>query len=371
MRHPLLVLAASMLLCASCVHEFPDGPDMPSPPATAEPVRLYRLTLRHDSTLDLLGEFDYASGETLSTRAEGPAEARKKHSIRYIINAYAESRGEFTRSVDTTFTFLRDVESGLDASFDINMPDGSWKFIAWTDYTDEGSVSDKYYDTSDFTEIVLANRDTHFGSNQFREAFFGSAETAISRAGVTSPDTVILGESTIRMERPMARYTFITTDLRRFIENETSSARNNVAPSEVAAAPADASGAPANAPALRDYRVRFIYTRFMPCSFNAYTGKPADSWTGVAYESEIEKLSDDEARIGFDYVFVNGDRTAATVGVEVLDRDGNLLARIPAFDVPLERSRHTIVKGEFLTTKSGGEMGINPDFDGEFNIEIK
>ena len=102
-----------------------------------------------------------------------------------------------------------------------------------------------------------------------------------------------------------------------------------------------------------------------------FINRPADSWTGVIYDSTIRAVNDDEAEVAFDYVFVNGSETAVTVAMEVYDLDDNLLARIPAFDVPLKRSKLTIVKGDFLTTRAGGEIGISPDFEGDFNIEIK
>lgn len=346
-------------MAVSCdVHEFPAVPSLPSEPTPPAPERVFRLTLHHDQGLPLLGEFDYNSGNPVTSRSMlGPDEAFKPHCIRYTINTYSEIRGILSREPDTTYVFTRDEGTGLDAMFEIDIPKGDYNIVVWTDYVDAGSTADKYYDTSDFSEIILSRRGEHYGSCSWRDGFYGLVSTTVSRkdehGGI---ETVDLGEATIEMKRPMARYTFISTDLRRFIENESKMRMQ---------------GAPSKAPGLDDYRVRFIYTRYMPCSFNLFTGKPADSWTGVEYESRIEPINDDEARVGFDYVFVNGDRTAATVGLEVLDKEGNLLARIPAFDVPLERSRHTIVKGEFLTTKSGGAMGINPDFDGSFNIEIK
>lgn len=150
------------------------------------------------------------------------------------------------------------------------------------------------------------------------------------------------------MARPMARYRFISTDLARFmgaVENRRSDG-------------------------LDRYIIRMVYTRYMPCSYNMFTDRPADSWTGIDYISEIHPVSATEAELAFDYVFVNGSQTAVTVGVEVYDSDGALLAGVPAFDVPLKRSMETVVRGEFLTTRASGSVGVDPGFDGSFDIFI-
>lgn len=345
----------TLMLTGCDVHEFVDDPAAPN-----KPIKVFRLTLRHDQALPLLGKFSYAGGSVNSTsRSTGPEEEARPHWIRYTINAYESSRGEVSRAPQKTYVFSREFSNDLDTTVEIALPEGDYRLIAWTDYVDHGSSADKYYNTSDFAEIILAHKGTHYGSNRFRDSFYGSVETSVSNTNASgSVVKDIIDEAIVDMKRPVARYTFISTDLRRFLESEGKAARLSGSLSK-------------NSPALGDYRVRFVYTRYMPCSFNTFTGKPADSWTGVEFESRIVQTSDHEAQIGFDYVFVNGNHTAATVGLEVMDRQGNLLARIPPFDVPLERSRHTIVKGEFLTTKSGGAMGIDPDFDGEFNIEIE
>lgn len=110
----------------------------------------------------------------------------------------------------------------------------------------------------------------------------------------------------------------------------------------------------------------------MARSFNMFTNRPADSWAGVSYESDLKVIDSDHAEVGFDYVFVNSHDTSVNVSVEIYDRsDGTVLARIRPVDVPLSRSRHTYVTGPFLTTTAGGAVGIDPSYDGDFNIWIQ
>ena len=49
--------------------------------------------------------------------------------------------------------------------------------------------------------------------------------------------------------------------------------------------------------------------------------------------------------------------------------DGERIAGFPSLDVPVWLSTITLVKGNFLTTKASGGVGIDPGFDGEFNIK--
>lgn len=361
--YALLTLSA-LLLTGCCIHQEPKPPVEVEPPSDTRP---FRLSLVFDRDLPLLGEYVYDGGNVARSRSRGPEDALLPHDARYTVNAYGISRGgEVVRRPDASFVFTRQSAAGLDTVVDIAVPEGDYRLIVFVDHVDAGTKADKYYDTSDFEEIILRDRGRHSGSNPWREAFVGYAETSVvSRAPDGSPSRSPVDGAAVAMRRPMAKYRFISTDLRRFIEQSARSRAGREAAAD------GKGGEPSRAPALGDYRVTMHYTRYMPCSFNMFTDRPADSWTGVSYESTIRPVGDDEAEVAFDYVFVNGSETAVTVAMEVHDTDGTLLARIPAFEVPLRRSMETIVRGEFLTTRAGGAIGISPGFDGSFDIEIK
>lgn len=114
----------------------------------------------------------------------------------------------------------------------------------------------------------------------------------------------------------------------------------------------------------------FYYSGYMPCAFNIMDNKPCDSMTGVSFESTIKAVDEHEARLGFDYVFVNGKESSVMVTVALLDEDGTQLSRSNQIEVPLKRSMLTVVKGSFLIQETGGGVAIDPDFEGEFNIVL-
>ena len=109
----------------------------------------------------------------------------------------------------------------------------------------------------------------------------------------------------------------------------------------------------------------------MPHQFNMFTNRPSDSKTGVTYGSSIEALGEEEALLGFDYVFVNGNESSVQVALHVEDNEGNKVADIGTIDIPLVRGKITEVRGAFLTSRAGGGIGIDAGFDGEYNIFIK
>ena len=160
------------------------------------------------------------------------------------------------------------------------------------------------------------------------------------------PDTL-----DVVMQRPLAKFEFVTNDVVEFIDKEStriaSKANGNKA--------ASTDDTPTRAVNIEDYKVVFYYVGFMPHAYSMHTDKPVDSSTGVMFESTLKKLSESEASMGFDYVFVNG-------------KKGTQLSLTEPIEVPLKRSHHTILTGMFLMSEASGGVTINPDFDGDHNL---
>ena len=119
---------------------------------------------------------------------------------------------------------------------------------------------------------------------------------------------------------------------------------------------------------LDDYRVVFFYVGFMPNAYSLITDKPVDSATGVFFSSKLTQISQSDASMGFDYVFVNGQESVTTVVIGIFNRAGEQLGMTAPIDVPIKRGIHTIIEGKFLLEDNKGGVNINPDFDGDFNL---
>lgn len=335
-----LLMIVMALLSGGCdVHEFPKEEE-PEPPQ-----RVATVTLHFDTRIPLWQELQHDGSKVNASTRAGDVQLER----RYIILAYRMVKGEFSKDAVDRWTFYGPADTDPDTTFTVPLPDGKFQLMVWSDLTIIGKHADHHYDTSDFNEISLADKRNYSGSDDTRDAFRGEGR-------ISASDT----HCEISMIRPLAKFRFITTDLDKFISQETRrsgiNSRDDTRSLDM----------------MDNYIVRFVYPRYMPRSFNMFTNRPADSWTGMFYNSDIRPIDGTTAEMGFDYVFVNTHDTSINVAIEVYDRNsGTLLARINPIDVPLRRSHLTTVSGPFLTTRAEGGAGIDPDYDGEFNIEIK
>ncbi len=337
--HLLIFLCLAYGLASCDVHEFPNIPERVP----------FTLHLNCKTQLPIHEEINY------TTRS---ADATAEHDMRYIINVYKSEDGEnFTRQADTTIVYTRHLDEEQGHSIQLNLSQGFYNFIVWSDHVDKGTNGDKYYNTSNPAEITYPDPENYEGNNNFQDAFHGTVQATVLYDQY-SDGGVVKQEAVIQLERPLARFKFISTDLKEFIGQVLESAASKGKTTSLTINP-------------DDYRVVFRYTGFMPCSFNMFTNKPNDSWTGVSFEGNMIPLDENEIELGFDYVFVNGTESKTNVAVEVYDKDGELLSCTNTVEVPLVRSKLTIVRGNFLTSKATGSVGINSDYNGDFNIEIK
>lgn len=341
---------AMLSLLTACVHEFPVERYERVP---------FLLHLDFSTEMPLYKEIVYTrSGETDTDDPAG------SHDIRYVVNAYRTDnrRGE-NRVADTTFVFTKSDVENLDYTAQLYLQEGTYDFRVWADYVDEGSTEDKYYVTDDFSEIILADRKNHSGSNDFRDAFRGYASGTVTNPSYYTGSVAgsINNQATAEMKRPMGKFMFVSTDREVFLKRVAQMMKERGTLMSAEGQTID----------LDDFSVVFRYNPFMPCSFNMFTDKPADSWSGMSFVSRMRAGDKNEMHLGHDYIFVNGTETTLAISVEVYNREGELMSSTNPINVPIVRSRLTVVRGEFLTSKATGGITINPGFDGDdYNIEI-
>lgn len=334
-----LALTVLPVLSASCVHEFPDEPRV-------EP----KIGLRVTHSL----EWTYR--EMTVTRADG----RDPEALaRYHFKIFA--KGETSDPVAEEIFTREDLERN-DFFTTLNLPAGNYDLYAWSDYADPKNEESLFFTTSDFTGITYT--EPYNGNNHLRDAFRGFLSFTVN-----CESDCAMQEEVLELERPLARYEFRATDIMEFIDKETTRGQltrsdapigPNMSPEEIEQ----------RLPELGSYRVRMIYTGYMPSKFNNMLNRPVDSRTGMEYDAKITALSTEEARLGFDYVMVNGSESSVPVAMEVYDPSGLLIARSNPIDVPTKRGQTTIIRGRFLTSTASGGVGINPDFNGDYNIEL-
>lgn len=361
-RHLIIIykwLLPLLLLTACNVHEWPEE---------GNEVSLL-LQLRFDTSWDEQDHF-YTRGAngTRGTvtkgeaRSDVDARALGEYDMRYIIRAYAiDESGAVATTPTREFVFSQMVMTDYDyTTEELALPVGNYQLMAWADFVVPGTQSDMHYNSLDFTKISLTG--THTANTDYRDAFRGTLQAEFQGSiDEREPQTL-----TIEMERPMAKFTFISNDLREFIDKEETRVNRNNRNTKSA----DTKDATTKAVDLNDYRVLFIYSGYMPNTYNMFTDRPVDVTSNVQFESALSKLNDDEASMGFDYVMVNGGDASVEVTVGLFDAAGNQISMSDPIIVPLNRSVNTIMRGSFMMMEANGGVGIDPDFDGDYNVPI-
>ncbi len=343
-------LVACALLCiTSCaVHEWPEQ-------SPADVI----VNLDFDTQLP-----QYKVLNEEGTRASHDG---RDYNIRYTIAAYRLLQdGNYAEEPFLLKVFSKDEIEELNASFRFSIDEGSYRFYVWTDFVLAGTQSDYFYNTTNFRRISLQG--THEGNNDFRDAFSGSADLKVIRRGSKeTPSTV-----TVQMRRPLAKFEFITTDLQEFITKTIEAMIRKEEADAAAKAGETKSDGDTKTPVvdLEKYTVVFFYSGYMPNAYNMMEGKPCDSATGVKFSSAISAIDNHDARLGFDYVFVNGEESSVMVTVALYDEEGTQLSISRQIEVPIKRSMLTTVRGSFLMQNTGGGVAIDPGFEDEFNIYI-
>ena len=366
MRKTLYYISLCVMLLLAFVgcdvHEFPEERYDKVP---------FLLHLNFNTEMPLHKEITYTRSGNAETK--GLAE---QHDVRYIINAYrTDNMRSENREADTTFVFTKSDVEDLNYTAQLQLSEGTYDFKVWADYVDAGSTDDKYYDTRDFSKIILADKENHSGSNDCRDAFRGYATATVTNPTyyTGSVASAIDNQATAEMKRPMGKFKFVSTDVDVFLSRVAQMMKERGMPMSVDAG-SDTKTAYEQllqSIDLGEFYVVFRYNHFMPCEYNIFTDKPGDSWTGMSFTSRMYMENEMEMTLGYDYIFVNGSETTLAISVEVYNRDGELMSSSNPINVPIVRSKMTVVKGEFLTSKASGGITINPGYDGEdYNIEI-
>lgn len=342
-----IMLLPMLLLCACDVHEWPDRPEK------------VQFILKLNYEMDMTKWLHKYDGKNLTELGYGETydNSRESGKIRYIVRAYPLLKNQLvSQDYSNELIFTKDIADGYDHEMTLELAPGDYSIMVWSDLVENSSVN-PYYNASAFGEISLQGE--HAACNDYRDAFRGKGNISLVSDVVESNPC----ELEIAMQRPLAKFEFVTNDLTEFIRRETArllkgNASKLLSDDEPTAAKVR----------IEDYEVVFRCVGFMPDTYSIFTDKPVDSSTGVVFSSSLKAIKEGETSLGFDYVFVNGTESSVTLQIGICDPDDLCISLTDPIKVPLKRSHHTIISGKFLTAESSNGVIINPDYDGDYNI---
>lgn len=222
--------------------------------------------------------------------------------------------------------------------------------VFWADNATEDSdngFEDNHYNTADFPEVTFKEGGTYKSNDDTRDAFFASYPIEVN--GPSSHD--------IELHRPFGQLNITTNDYRTVAEDFKS-----LLPTQVKI---DFSGIPSG----------------------------IDLLTGELTENKIESLTsgpvpiadvtspaaaDGCRQLSFDYIFAPYEEEGEEQQLVLNDftmhfmngEDQKTLSEYIFQNIPVRRNYRTNVSGNLLTDRTGIEVEVVSDFDGEYNMDV-
>lgn len=321
-----------LLLTGSCIHQYPAG---------VESVETKKVNLNVEVTFDR--EFIPLP---VITKSE-PDVVPEGYLPRFIVEACKP--GENVPCARQVVSVNAGQLLGDRILLPVSLPLDAepHNLTVWADCVKDESLADAHYNTESLRSVSYLT--PYMEDHLARDAFFGNLAVDLSHSE---------GEVTARvsMKRPLAHYRVIATDVQEFLGKQQANGR----------------------PGTGEYEVTVTYQYFLVTRMNATTGELTNSGTGFGYTRKINITNDmTECELGADYVLADDKGSLVTVTVEVKDREGDTVSRSVNLEIPYKRGHTTTVTGAFLTSKSGSgssegglNVGIDDDYDGEFNVNM-
>lgn len=330
----------------SCdVHQWPES-DTPDDPKTTAKLKL---------SLKYLTDFTYRD-HTYDVKTGAVSDGQNGNDYDNLDNIAPGTpmlvtikvhRDNAGKTPVTSSTFTTVLNNNYDCDVELEVPSGdNYIITAWGHLLDGNG--DSFYNSGDFNAISLV-KEKYRGNTDMRDAFRG-------RLLLSVPDTQDYSE-VVYMKRPMGKLEFVTTDLQEFLANEEK--RQSLGTRAVS---------------VNDYKIVISYPAYYPTSYHAMDDRLENSGTGYNFTGTFTDDGNNtgEISIGFDYVLLNDIKDAGVQAqVTVYHADGTMVSTTGMITIPMERDYHVVLRGKFLTANGSGGVGIDPDFEGDFNIPIQ
>lgn len=230
---------------------------------------------------------------------------------------------------------------------DLPLNANTYDLRLWTDYAPTSTPQeDTYYNTGNLKAITLTTEPAYTANTDAKDAAYACHTDIDLSAGDRTVD--------VQLQRPLAKYRLIATDVEEYKKLRATDETKF--------------------PPIEELTVTVQYENFFPASFNAVTGKPNDSYTGIAYAgclTDAEGFDTATAlQAGSDYVLTNGSESFVTATVKITDRTGNTVTATGGVQIPYRRGQLTTVKGNFLSSGHAGG-GVQIDTEWEDDIIIR
>lgn len=309
------IIFAVLLFCGcDSVHEFPE---------THEPEEEYIVELSF-----LMTDAELNNHKVITRALSGTT-----YSKRSIVEIHYKGQVILKEQV------VRHTESDEEIKFRFTLPlREEFQVLAWHDYILANDTADLFYQTQKLDEVVLSDsyyythtneRDVHTGNLTFTTHPQDFDEDGVAR-------------KTVELNRPLAKFQIITTDLQKYYE------KSNKKP----------------------HSVKLVYENDLPLYYCSSKKTILEYRNDYTVTGIIRDFAEHECTLVSDWVFALDYETMVDVSFEVYDDENNLLVKSPLIQIPVLRNSLTIVKDAFLTTPFNEGIGIDDKFDDHIDINL-
>ncbi|MFI3259780.1 MAG: DUF6562 domain-containing protein [Rikenellaceae bacterium] len=265
--------------------------------------------------------------------------------LRTIIELYDQDDMTAPMTTQTLYNPYSDIEN-LNILFTEDLKAKKYTLAVWCDIVEEYNSGDNFFYTGS-TLSQIKYLEPYVGNTELKSCFSDVVEIDLTPY---ADRWYGVYECNIELERPQAMFEIISTDLEKFFDKQGDSIDSDTN--------------------FENYTVKVSYDGYMPYGYNALTEKPNEAQQGISYMTNLEILSATEARLAFDQVFVNHTESGVNVSLVVYDENGDTVVEVSSQAITINRNMKTVITGEFLTSDYVPGIGIDPSFDGEYNIVI-
>lgn len=262
-----------------------------------------------------------------------------KYLRRFIVEAYLDRQMAARQTV-------YEEDFNLDnLSVSMKLHARNYRILVWADYVNAETPNEGLvYDAENLAFILPAGK--YIGNSRYKDVFAASAMADLtSYRDNWGTET----ELSVELYRPVARYELVTKDVETFLHKLTTGGLSG-----------------------ESFTARVKYSDYLPTGYNLWDDVPKNSLMYMTYNVSFQRPADGtkELRLAFDYLMVGGGEAASIpVELEIVNEKNEVLAR-SILNIPCERGKNTVVRGNFLTSDVNGGIGIDPDYDGDVEVDL-
>ena len=229
----------------------------------------------------------------------------------------------------------------------VDLPADRIAVLAWAEPLASGQTSNPYFDVSSLTSVKMKEP---FGAGATKDAF--SASTTWDYSGYGGPhshsnDLDFTEE--LELLRPFGTYTVISNDMEDYFEK-------------------------AGADAPEPHTAKVNYQMWIPPMFDTFRQVASGSQSGATFNHTVSVHTEGkEYKLAEDLIFIGpGDGTDNyyNIIVETHAADGTSIHKSGNAEIRMQRNKHTLVYGAFLTVRKPSSPGINDEFEEIIEIVI-